>query len=75
MSNEFANYFQNKVSKIYKDLEQEVACSAKVNFDVYNHDVSRVYKLAVYDCVSDEDFRDFIQSSATKSFSLDPVPT
>ena len=75
MSNEFANYFENKVSKIYKDLEQEVAHSGTVNIDLYNHDVSSVYELSVYDHVTDEDVRDLIQGSATKSCLLDPVPT
>lgn len=77
MSNEFANYFQNKVSKIYKDLEQEVASigTANLNIDMHDCDCSNVCELSVYDHVTDEDVRGIVQGSATKSCLLDPVPT
>ena len=52
-----------------------MARSGTVNIDLYNHGVSSVYELSVYDHVTDEDVRDLIQGSVTTSCLLDPVPT
>jgi hypothetical protein len=75
MSNEFAMYFQNKVSKIYEDLDQEVSGTGNVSVNMFDHDVSKECGFSVYDHVTDEDVRRLIQGSATKSCLLDPVPT
>ena len=70
MSNNFAKYFQEKVSKIYSGVKNT---SSTVMSNEYDNKVS--CKLSELNLVSEDDVCKLISSAASKSCVLDCIPT
>ena len=77
LANEFATFFDDKVSKIYDGIESELMNS---NLDLTlepsksaSHGLART--LSVFDHASEEDIQKYITKSPAKSCLLDLIPT
>ena len=77
LANEFATFFDDKVSKIYDGIESELM-NSNLNLTLEpsksaSHGLART--LSVFDHVSEEDIQKYITKSPAKSCLLDPIPT
>jgi hypothetical protein len=76
LSDDFANYFSEKVAKIHSDLKSEQSRMSNVH-NVVDVSVDNTVSchLSQYDLVDADDVANLISKSATKSSLLDPIPT
>ena len=71
LADKFITYFNDKISTIRKDLEK--APTSQTPQDIFNKFDGEV--LDSFTEVSEDDVRNIIHSSPTKSCALDPIPT